>query len=448
MRKSGIKAVIIATALAMTVPTIVTTTVTAKKKAKKTVVKLVSLDTAARKYVNKANASANKKSGTTSLTVSVKGSVSEGKFRNAVSKIHCKNVKKITAKVFKSEILCPNWSKLSVDDNDKYTTFEVKFNNKKMHNFSSYGKVNYFEEVEKKIYKNLAVFEKDFGKETMAKKSQLGAFAVAYCSMGGGHNSGGDGGATSSGEYKAYNLDVCAKGLVNKTPKSTMCQGISCGIVRVMRILGFKEDECGTVAVRAANHMWNWWKDGDQVYFGDGQFGGIGFADEKNKILNASDGDEIRGVGSDLNNYDDGGEDESRCDFEWGSFLTKEGKGNFDLPAGKAWEYLGFESRKAYNEKLKELQDRVYFYEDKEADKALDALFPEQLTFEEFNKYYPVKGFWVCPIEQEKKWVKKNDPLFGASDGKKGTNWKLHVAKFTAGGIAVHYTKTVKYKFH
>ena len=79
MRKSGIKAVIIATALAMTVPTIATTTVTAKKKAKKTVVKLVSLDTAARKYVNKANASANKKKGTTSLTVSVKGSVSEGK---------------------------------------------------------------------------------------------------------------------------------------------------------------------------------------------------------------------------------------------------------------------------------------------------------------------------------------------------------------------------------
>lgn len=35
MRKSGIKAVIIATALAMTVPTIATTTVTAKKKQRK-----------------------------------------------------------------------------------------------------------------------------------------------------------------------------------------------------------------------------------------------------------------------------------------------------------------------------------------------------------------------------------------------------------------------------
>lgn len=131
MRKSGIKAVIIATALAMTVPTIATTTVTAKKKAKKTVVKLVSLDTAARKYVNKANSSANKKKGTTSLKVSVKGSVSEGKFKKAVKAIHCKGLKSGTKAAFNDEVLCPVWSKLSVDDNDKYTTFKVKFNNRR-----------------------------------------------------------------------------------------------------------------------------------------------------------------------------------------------------------------------------------------------------------------------------------------------------------------------------
>lgn len=53
MRKSGIKVVVLATALAMAVTATTATTVTAKKKAKKTVVKLVSLDTAARKYVNK-----------------------------------------------------------------------------------------------------------------------------------------------------------------------------------------------------------------------------------------------------------------------------------------------------------------------------------------------------------------------------------------------------------
>lgn len=441
MRKSGIKMVILATALAMAVPTIATTTVTAKKKVKKTVVKLVSLDTAARKYVNKANASANKKKGTTSLKVGVKGSVSEGKFRNAVSKIHCKNVKKITAKVFKSEILCPVWSKLSVKDNGKYTTFKVKFNNKKMHNFSSYGKVNYFEEVEKKIYKNLAVFQKDFGKETMAKKSQLGAFAVAYCAVGGGCNQGGDGGTTSS-KYKAYNLDVCAKGLVGKSAKSTMCQGVSCGIVRVMRILGFKENECGTVAVRSANHMWNWWKDGDQVYFGDGQDGGIDFVDAKNKVLNPSDEEVYRGFASDLNNYNDGSEDESRCDFGWWSFLTKEGKGNFKLPKGTAWKYLGFESRKAYNEYRMYLSTLDW---DNGGKEATEAVSPE-VSFEEFNKYYPVKGFWTCTAEQAKKWVKKNDPLFPSSDGKKGTNWKLDTAKFTEYGIEMCAGKTVKYK--
>ena len=156
MRKSGIKAVIIATALAMAVPTIATTTVTAKKKAKKTVVKLVSLDTAARKYVNKANSSANKKKGTTSLTVSVKGSVSEGKFKKAVKAIHCKGLKSGTKAAFNDEVLCPVWSKLSVYDNEKYTTFKVKFDNKKMHGYSSYGKVNYMKQAEKEIYNTLA----------------------------------------------------------------------------------------------------------------------------------------------------------------------------------------------------------------------------------------------------------------------------------------------------
>ncbi len=434
MRKSGIKAVILATALAMAVPTIATTTVTAKKKAKKTVVKLISLDTAARKYVNKANASANKKKGTTSLKVSVKGSVSEGKFRNAVSKIHCKNVKKITAKVFKSEILCPNWSKLSVKNSGKYTTFKVKFNNKKMHTFSSYGKVNYFEEVEKKIYKNLAIFQKDFGKETMVKKSQLGAFAVAYCGKGGGLNNGGDGGATygKNSEYKNYNLDVCAKGLVNKTPKSVQCQGVSCGIVRVMRILGFKENECGTVAVTTskANHMWNWWKDGDQVYFGDGQDGGIDFQDGWQHFWTT----------------DTVPVDEDMPLIGWGYFTARNGKGIFPLPTRTGWKYLGFESREEYNKKVEELRDRVYFYEDKEAEKALNALFPDNLTFEEFNKLNPVKGFDTVTVEQAAKAVKNKVAVFPSTDGKKGTNWKLDTAKFTEYGIEMCAGKTVKYK--
>lgn len=261
MRKSGIKAVIIATALAMTVPTIATTTVTAKKKAKKTVVKLVSLDTAARKYVNKANASANKKKGTTSLTVSVKGSVSEGKFKKAVKAIHCKGLKSGTKAAFNDEVLCPVWSKLSVEDSGwyrksdgkyvnggKYTTFKVKFDNKKMHGYSSYGKVNYMKQAEKEIYNTLAVFEKDFGRKLT--KAELGTFAVGYCGDNGGKHCGGNGGEkyNDGSIYNDAYLDSCAKGVTEKgTPGWVACQGTANATTRVMRILGFKENECGIV---------------------------------------------------------------------------------------------------------------------------------------------------------------------------------------------------------
>ena len=268
MRKSGIKAVIIATALAMTVTATTATTVTAKKKAKKTVVKLVSLDTAARKYVNKANASANKKKGTTSLTVNVKGSVSEGKFKKAVKAIHCKGLKSGTKAAFNDEVLCPVWSKLSVDDSGwyrksdgkyvnggKYTTFEVKFNNKKMHEYSSYGKVNYMKQAEKEIYNTLAIFEKDFGRKLT--KAELGTFAVGYCGQRGGLHFGGDGGRKHNGDY----VKSCAKGISEDDTKGgANCMAKANAATRVMRILGFKENECGIVANYATNHDWNWWK--------------------------------------------------------------------------------------------------------------------------------------------------------------------------------------------
>ena len=213
MRRSGIKAVIIATALAMAVTATTTTTVTAKKKAKKTVVKLVSLDTAARKYVNKANASANKKKGTTSLKVSVKGSVSEEKFKKAVKAIHCKGLKSGTKAAFNDEVLCPVWSNLSVKRTGKYTTFKVKFNNKKMHGYSSYGKVNYMKQAEKEIYNTLAIFEKDFGRKLT--KAELGTFAVGYCGDEGGLHRGGDGGSKWKGDY----TNNCAKGISEKGTK-------------------------------------------------------------------------------------------------------------------------------------------------------------------------------------------------------------------------------------
>mgnify|MGYP006906762564 CR=1 FL=1 len=412
MRKSGIKAVIIATALAIAVPTIATTTVTAKKKVKKTVVKLVSLDTAARKYVNKANASANKKKGTTSLKVSVKGSVSEGKFRNAVSKIHCKNVKKITAKVFKSEILCPNWSRLSVDDNDKYTTFEVKFNNKKMHNFSSYGKVNYFEEVEKKIYKNLAVFQKDFGRKLT--KAELGTFAVGYCGNNGGRNSGGDGGRTYKdlGGYDSiYDhdyLDSCAKGIAGKESKGVACAGLTKAATRVMRILGFKENECGVVNNDGTNHAWNWWKVSGTIYVGDPTSMGAFFVDDKGK--------EINGNMSSDETY-----------VQWGNVLSNK----FEIPRMDVWKYTEYTSYEEWDKAVKSFNEKYAGNWSDEADAQIDKLYP-RVDFETFTKYQPICGFRTITEEECAAVIKKTGDnwYIEPSDGKKGTKWKHSTIHF------------------
>lgn len=413
MRKSGIKVVIIATALAMMVTATTTTTVTAKKKAKKTVLKLVSLDTAARKYVNKANSSANKKKGTTSLTVSVKGSVSEGKFRNAVSKIHCKNVKKITAKVFKSEILCPVWSKLSVRDNGKYTTFKVKFNNKKMHNFSSYGKVNYFEEVEKKIYKNLAVFQKDFGRKLT--KAELGTFAVGYCGNNGGRNSGGDGGRTYKdlGGYDSiYDhdyLDSCAKGVAGKESKGVACAGLTKAATRVMRILGFKENECGVVNNDGTNHAWNWWKVSGTIYVGDPTNMGAFFVDDKGKEINAN-------MSSD-DTY-----------VQWGNVLSNK----FYLHNDLNWKYFGYESREAQSDYMETLLNRYWNFGDEEAVDEFDKLGEVTMDFETFTKYQPISGLRTITEGECAKVIKKTGDnwYIEPSDGKKGTKWKHSTIHF------------------
>lgn len=412
MRKSGIKAVILATALAMVVPTIATTTVTAKKKAKKTVVKLVSLDTAARKYVNKANSSANKKKGTTSLTVSVKGSVSEGKFRNAVSKIHCKNVKKITAKVFKSEILCPNWSKLSVKDSGKYTTFKVKFNNKKMHNFSSYGKVNYFEEVEKKIYKNLAVFQKDFGRKLT--KAELGTFAVGYCGNNGGRNSGGDGGRTYKdlGGYDSiYDhdyLDSCAKGIAGKESKGVACAGLTKAATRVMRILGFKENECGVVNNDGTNHAWNWWKVSGTIYVGDPTSMGAFFVDDKGKEINANIGmDDV-------------------C-VQWGNVLSNK----FEVSENEVWKYTEYGSYEEWEKAVKSFNEKYAGNWSDEADAQIDKLYPT-VDFKTFTKYQPISGLCTITEKECAKVIKKTGDnwYIEPSDGKKGTKWKHSTIHF------------------
>ena len=405
MRKSGIKVVVLATALAMAVTATTATTVTAKKKAKKTVVKLVSLDTAARKYVSKANSSANKKKGTTGLTVSVKGSVSEGKFKKAVKAIHCKGLKSGTKAAFNDEVLCPVWSKLSVDDNGKYTTFKVKFDNKKMHGYSSYGKVNYMKQAEKEIYNTLAIFEKDFGRKLT--KAELGTFAVGYCGDNGGKHCGGNGGEkyNDGSIYNDAYLDSCAKGVTEKgTPGWVACQGTANATTRVMRILGFKENECGIVYNDGTNHAWNWWKVSGTIYVGDPSNMGAFFVDDKGKEI---DWQEV-GWGSVTENF-------------------------FKLPENAKWKYLGYESYEAYNEYKDSLAYKYINFRDQEAKAEWKKLDPT-VNFETYTQYQPISGLRTLTEGECAKLIKKygNDgPVYiDASDGKKGTKWKHSTIHF------------------
>lgn len=416
MRKSGIKAVIIATALAMAVPTIATTTVTAKKKAKKTVVKLVSLDTAARKYVNKANASANKKKGTTSLKVSVKGSVSEGKFRAAVKAIHCKGLKSGTKAAFNDEVLCPVWSKLSVEDSGwyrksdgkyvnggKYTTFKVKFNNKKMHEYSSYGKVNYMKQAEKEIYNTLAIFEKDFGRKLT--KAELGTFAVGYCGDNGGVHRGGNGGEkyNDGSIYNDAYLDSCAKGVTEKdTPGWVACQGTANAATRVMRILGFKENECGIVYNDGTNHAWNWWKVSGTIYVGDPSNMGAFFVDDKGKEIDWQE------VG-------------------WGSVVEN----CFVLSDQEIWKYTEYGSYEEWNKaKLNYIRNTTDF-DSKEAKIEYKKLYP-RVDFETYTQYQPISGLRTITEKECAKVIKKTGDnwYIEPSDGKKGTKWKHSTIHF------------------
>lgn len=399
MRKSGIKAVIIATALAMTVTAATAMTVTAKKKAKKTVVKLVSLDTAARKYVNKANASANKKKGTTSLKVSVKGSVSEGKFKKAVKAIHCKGLKSGTKAAFNDEVLCPVWSKLSVDDNDKYTTFEVKFNNKKMHEYSSYGKVNYMKQAEKEIYNTLAIFEKDFGRKLT--KAELGTFAVGYCGMEGGLHF--DGNGVKDGQGGEDCTTSCAKGISEKGTKgSTNCSGRADATTRVMRILGFKENECGVVYNYATNHAWNWWKVSGTIYVGDPTSMGAFFVDDKGKEIDWQE------VG-------------------WGSVTEN----CFVLSDHEIWKYTEYGSYEEWNKAVKDYWNNTTDFDSKEAKIEYKKLYP-RVDFETYTQYQPICGLRTLTEGECAKVIKKTGDnwYIEPSDGKKGTKWKHSTIHF------------------
>lgn len=410
MRKSGIKAVILATALAMTVTAATATTVTAKKKAKKTVIKLVSLDTAARKYVNKANASANKKKGTTSLKVSVKGSVSEGKFKKAVKAIHCRGLKSGTKAAFNDEVLCPVWSKLSVEDSGwyrksdgkyvnggKYTTFKVKFNNKKMHEYSSYGKVNYMKQAEKEIYNTLAIFEKDFGRKLT--KAELGTFAVGYCGQRGGLHFGGDGGRKHNGDY----VKSCAKGISEDDTKGgANCMAKANAATRVMRILGFKENECGIVANYATNHDWNWWKVSGTIYVGDPSNMGAFFVDDKGKEIDWQE------VG-------------------WGSVVEN----CFVLSDQEIWKYTEYGSYEEWNKAKLDYIRNTTDFDSKEAKIKYKKLYP-RVDFETYTQYQPISGLCTITEKECAKVIKKTGDnwYIEPSDGKKGTKWRHSTIHF------------------
>lgn len=331
--------------------------------------KAVSLDSAAKKYVTTANSSANKKSGKTKVTIVVKGKVTRGKFGAAVANIRCKNVRKGTKDAFKDEMLCPLWSDLEkkYSSKTKATTFTVEFNNKKMNQFSSYGKTNWIEKAEKKVDSELAVFKKAFGEDVMKQKSQLGAFAVSYV-----HAKGGCGG--NGGYYNRGWVGSCAKGVTGVGPGCN-CSGKLNAVVRVMHILGFSYDDCGGIFNYATNHGWNWWKDEDgKLYMGDATCG-TGFDGDMNDIN------------------------------EYGSFIGDD----FMLYQCDQLDYFGYT----------------------DADKMKAELSLEQrfVPFSVYNKYCPVKGFGNCTKQAWVDSVKAGDNGY-ASDGEKGTNWKYSKIKF------------------
>lgn len=330
--------------------------------------KAVSLDSAAKKYVTTANSSANKKSGKTKVTIVVKGKISYNKFAKAVEKIRCKNVRKGTKDAFKDEMLCPLWSDLDYRLSKKTTIVKVTFNNKKMNQFSSYGKTNWIEKAEKKVDSELAVFKKAFGEDVMKQKSQLGAFAVSYVHA---HEDCGNG-----GYYNRGWTGSCAKGVSDKTWGGN-CMGKSNAVSRVMYMLGFKYGEFGAIPNDATNHEWNWWKDENgKLYMGDATCG-TGF-----------DGD----MSYQIDKY--------------AAFVCDQ----FALYPVDEMDYFGFKTMEEMCEKHPH---------------AADGYVP----FSVYNKYCPVKGFGNCTKQAWVDSVKAGDDFY-ASDGEKGTNWKYSKIKF------------------
>ena len=254
-------------------------------------------------------------------------------------------------------------------------------------------------QAEKEIYNTLGVFEKDFGRKLT--KAELGTFAVGYCGMEGGLHF--DGNGVKDGQGGKDCTTSCAKGISEKGTKgSTNCSGRADATTRVMRILGFKENECGVVYNYATNHAWNWWKVSRTIYVGDPTSMGAFFVDDKGKEIDWQE------VG-------------------WGSVVEN----CFVLSDQEIWKYTEYGSYEEWNKAVKDYWNNTTDFDSKEAKIEYKKLYP-RVDFETYTQYQPISGLRTITEKECAKVIKKTGDnwYIEPSDGKKGTKWKHSTIHF------------------
>ena len=219
-----------------------------------------------------------------------------------------------------------------------------------------------------------------------------------------------DGNGVKDGQGGEDCTTSCAKGISEKGTKgSTNCSGRADATTRVMRILGFKENECGVVYNYATNHAWNWWKVSGTIYVGDPTSMGAFFVDDKGKEINAN-------MSSD------------ETYVQWGNVLSNK----FYLHNDLNWKYFGYESRETQSDYMETLLNRYWNFGDKEAVDEFDKLGEVTMDFETFTKYQPISGLRTITEGECAKVIKKTGDnwYIEPSDGKKGTKWKHSTIHF------------------
>ena len=175
-----------------------------------------------------------------------------------------------------------------------------------------------------------------------------------------------------------------------------------------MRILGFKENECGVVNNDGTNHAWNWWKVSGTIYVGDPTSMGAFFVDDKGK--------EINGNMSSDETY-----------VQWGNVLSNK----FEIPRMDVWKYTEYTSYEEWDKAVKSFNEKYAGNWSDEADAQIDKLYP-RVDFETFTKYQPICGFRTITEEECAAVIKKTGDnwYIEPSDGKKGTKWKHSTIHF------------------